>query len=83
MHQPRRAHHFAAEGFGDGLMPEAHTEDGQAAGEGADHVHRDAGIARRAGARRNAQMACMSSCLAALRRRSRHCASRARRRPAP
>ncbi len=39
-------------------MAQANPEDGDAAGERLDHLHRDAGIARRAGTRRDDQMSC-------------------------
>src|ERR1700733_4419986 len=37
-------------------MPQAHTQHGHAAREGADHVHRDTGVVGGAGAGRDAQM---------------------------
>src|SRR5437867_6405696 len=53
VHDARRAHDRAAEGGADRLMAEADAEDRQAAGGALDQRHRDAGLARRAGTRRD------------------------------
>src|SRR5690606_18248966 len=56
MHQPACSHHFAAEHFHQRLVTEAHTENRNDAGKLLDHAHRDAGLARRARPRRDAQV---------------------------
>ena len=50
MHEVAGADYAASEGFADGLVPEAHAEDGHIAGEVADQVDADAGFVRCAGA---------------------------------
>ena len=54
VHDTGGAHDLAAEGLADGLMAEAHAEDGQATGEMADHVQGDPGLVRRVRPRRQA-----------------------------
>src|SRR6185503_7730470 len=56
MHQPPRPDYLAAEHFDDGLVTEAHTEHRHRSGEGADHVHGNAGVVGRARPGRNAQV---------------------------
>ncbi len=56
MHQSPGAHDVAAEHLDDRLVTEADAEDRYLAREGTDHGHGDAGIARRAGARRDTEM---------------------------
>src|SRR5579863_6981235 len=48
MHQVRSAYDLAAESCADGLMSQAHAEDGYFAGEVPDEINADAGILRRA-----------------------------------
>src|ERR1022692_1269942 len=56
VHQAPRAHDFAAECLHHGLMTETHAENGHASGKGLDHLHRNAGVARRARTGRYDQM---------------------------
>ena len=44
VHQRRRAHHPATVRLPDGLVPQAHPEDGDARAELADQLHRDPGV---------------------------------------
>jgi hypothetical protein len=53
VHHVLRAHDPAAERLADRLVAEAHAEDRHAAGEPPDQRHRDAGLVRRARARRH------------------------------
>ena len=53
MHQVRSANDITTEGMTDGLVAEAHPEDGLLAGEGLDHRARDTGFGGRARTGRN------------------------------
>ncbi len=53
VHQLLGMHHFAAKSLADGLMPEAHAQDGVASCKGLDERHRDAGLLRATGPGRN------------------------------
>src|SRR5579885_2152101 len=53
MHYLWRADHFSAKGCTDGLMAQAHPKYGNFAGKVANQINGDAGVLRRAGARRN------------------------------
>ena len=50
MHEPVGPHDFAAVDFTDALVPETHSEDGEARAEGLDDFAADAGFGRGAGA---------------------------------
>src|SRR5215469_5676956 len=56
VHEPVGAHDLAAENLDDRLVTETYPEHRNASGELADHVHRYAGVARRPGPRRDAQV---------------------------
>src|SRR6185295_6007945 len=56
VHEPSRPDYLAAEHLHDGLVPDAHAEHRHLAGEGADHVHGDAGIVGRTRPGRDAQV---------------------------
>src|SRR5690348_5062015 len=52
MHDTDVAHHLAAEGLADALMPQTDAQDRRCLGEPFEHFVGDAGLIRRAGARR-------------------------------
>src|SRR5712692_5077455 len=53
MKEFRRAHDFSAKGGANGLVPQAHAEDGDFSGKPLDYLHGDARLLRGAGTRRD------------------------------
>ena len=53
VHQPTGPHHLAAERLADGLVAEAHAEDGRLAAEAPDEIERNSSLVRGAGTGRD------------------------------